>query len=245
MLFSWGKMQKGWKSHLWETFFTSYLHNGSTLEHNSNRFRKLQCRATTLILAIFSNWSCDHHPNMLLNDLWQAESSLSWFSWLFGHTRSYFHLGPWHGPWRQTLIVYTLHTPTLFFLNLPLFFYLRWGYNHCIVANLTQKGNCVIWRGQRHRQTTKVCLYIHICIYRHLYWSLLLWSSGIQAHSAGFRFHSTGIQQIPVESGRMDAFLQESVGHQKVQWWGGWCLFLSLFCHWGNRVCNHWKSLSK
>ena len=64
---------------------------------------------------------------------------------------------------------------------------------------------------------TKVCLHIHICIYRHLYKSLLSQSSGIQAHSAGFQFHSTGIQRIPVESGRMDAFLQESVGHQKVQ----------------------------
>ena len=32
-----------------------------------------------LFLAIFSNWSCDHHPNMLLNAPWQAESSLSHF----------------------------------------------------------------------------------------------------------------------------------------------------------------------
>ena len=48
---------------------------------------------------------------------------------------------------------------------------------------------------------TKVCLHIHICIYRHLYKSLLSQSSRIQAHSAGFWFHSTGIQRIPVESG--------------------------------------------
>ena len=85
------------------------------------------------------------------------------------------------------------------------------------MGNLTQKGKCVPWKGQWHWQTTKVCLYIHICIYRHLYRSLLSQSSGIQAHSAGFWFHSTGIQRIPVESGGMDAFLQESVGHQKVQ----------------------------
>src|ERR1700753_1930992 len=39
----------------------------------------------------------------------------------------------------------------------------------------------------------KVCLIIHICIYRHLYRSLLLQSSGIQAHSAGFQLYSTGI----------------------------------------------------
>ena len=36
-------------------------------------------RLRLLFLAIFSNWSCDHHPNMLLNDPWQAESSLSCF----------------------------------------------------------------------------------------------------------------------------------------------------------------------
>ena len=35
----------------------------------------------------------------------------------------------------------------------------------------------------------KVCLYIHICIYRHLYRSLLLQSSGIQAHSTGFQWN--------------------------------------------------------
>ena len=67
----------------------------------------------------------------------------------------------------------------------------------------------------------KVCLYIHICIYRHLYRSLLSQSSGIQAHSTGFWFHSSGFLWNPVESSGMDAFLQESVGHQKVQSDGG------------------------
>ena len=33
--------------------FTSYLHNRSTLEHNLNRFWKLQCRATTFIFVPF------------------------------------------------------------------------------------------------------------------------------------------------------------------------------------------------
>ena len=33
--------------------FTSYLHNHSTLEHNSNRFWKLQCRATTFAFVPF------------------------------------------------------------------------------------------------------------------------------------------------------------------------------------------------
>jgi hypothetical protein len=43
VLFSLRKMQHFSKS------FTSYLHNGSTSEHNSTRFRKLQCRATILV----------------------------------------------------------------------------------------------------------------------------------------------------------------------------------------------------
>ena len=59
----------------------------------------------------------------------------------------------------------------------------RRGYNHCIVGNVTQKEKCIPWKGQWHWQTTKVCLYIHICIYRHLYRSLLSQSSRIQAHS--------------------------------------------------------------
>ena len=74
---------------------TSYLHNGSTLEHNSNRSRKLRFRATTFILAIFGNWSCDHDPNIPLNEPWQAESS-SLISWLFGHTRPHFPF--WEDP---------------------------------------------------------------------------------------------------------------------------------------------------
>ena len=37
------------KTRRWEKSFTLYLHNGSTLEHDSNRFWKLHCRATTFI----------------------------------------------------------------------------------------------------------------------------------------------------------------------------------------------------
>jgi hypothetical protein len=32
-----------------EKNITSYLQNRSTSEHNSNRFKKLQCRATTFV----------------------------------------------------------------------------------------------------------------------------------------------------------------------------------------------------
>jgi len=41
------KMRRFWKS------FTSYLHNRNTLEHNSIRFWKLQCSATTFVFLLF------------------------------------------------------------------------------------------------------------------------------------------------------------------------------------------------
>ena len=54
VLFSWRKMQKT-KKEMWcfSKSFTSYLHNGSTSEHNSNRFGKLQHRATTFVFWPF------------------------------------------------------------------------------------------------------------------------------------------------------------------------------------------------
>ena len=114
-----GKCKKVEKSHLWETFFTSYLHNGSNLKHNTNRFRNLQCRATISFLAILSNWSCGHHPNMLE---WTLTSRiiitlifLAFWSYKITFPFGGICRGPWHGPWRQCLIVYTLHTSTLFF----------------------------------------------------------------------------------------------------------------------------------
>ena len=51
--FHWEKCKKPKKTrHFWKSF-TSYLCNGSTLEHNSNRFKKLQSRATTFIFWPF------------------------------------------------------------------------------------------------------------------------------------------------------------------------------------------------
>ena len=41
------KKQK--KTRRFSKSFTSYLHNHSILEHNLNRFWKLQCRATTIV----------------------------------------------------------------------------------------------------------------------------------------------------------------------------------------------------
>jgi len=43
------KNAKTW--HSWKSF-TLYLHNRSTLEHNSNRFWKLQCSATTFLYIL-------------------------------------------------------------------------------------------------------------------------------------------------------------------------------------------------
>ena len=54
VLFSWRKMQKKTKkTRCFSKSFTSYLHNGSTLEHNLNRFWKLQFRATTFSSDLF------------------------------------------------------------------------------------------------------------------------------------------------------------------------------------------------
>jgi hypothetical protein len=64
VLFSWRKTQKTQKK-TWcsDKSFTSYLHNRSTLQHNSNRFWKLQSRSITLVFFnILGNWSCDHPP---------------------------------------------------------------------------------------------------------------------------------------------------------------------------------------
>ena len=54
ILMLWGrlKVHKAQVS-LQYVIFTSYLHNQSTLEHNLNRFRKLQFRATTFIVDLF------------------------------------------------------------------------------------------------------------------------------------------------------------------------------------------------
>ena len=54
VFFSSRKMQKNKKkTRRFSKSFTSYLHNHSTLEHNLNRFWKLQCRATTFVFVPF------------------------------------------------------------------------------------------------------------------------------------------------------------------------------------------------
>ena len=40
-----------------------------------------ECKVLYFWMSNFGNWSCDHHPNMLLNEPWQAESSLTFWSY--------------------------------------------------------------------------------------------------------------------------------------------------------------------
>ena len=83
--FHWEKCKRPKTQHRGKSLMSD-LHNGSTLEHNSNWFRKLQWRATTFVFSIFRNWSCDQQPNNPLHRPWYTESSWCCFSWLFGHT---------------------------------------------------------------------------------------------------------------------------------------------------------------
>ena len=53
VLFSWRKMEKPKKKGCFSQSLTSYLHNGGTLEHNFNRFWKLQSRAKIFFLIYF------------------------------------------------------------------------------------------------------------------------------------------------------------------------------------------------
>ena len=58
--------KKMWHS---EKSLSSYLHNGSTLGHNSNRFWKLQCKASTFVfLTILGNGS--DHVTIILTCHW-------------------------------------------------------------------------------------------------------------------------------------------------------------------------------
>ena len=114
------KIQK--KKQCFSKSFTSYLHNGSTSEHNSTRFRKLQCRATTFILTTFGNWSCDH-PNIPSDKLRKVESSLSSFFTVWSkQVRFPFWVGPWIRPWRWCLTSYILFN----FSNFLAYFVIIW-----------------------------------------------------------------------------------------------------------------------
>ena len=62
VLFSWRKMPKKKIWHFSKSF-TSYLHKGSTLEHDLNRFWKLQFSATTFVLFGNAHWTLKTVPS--------------------------------------------------------------------------------------------------------------------------------------------------------------------------------------
>ena len=76
-------------------FKISYLISSqwSTLEHISNTFGMLLCRATTFVFSIFGHWSCDQPSSNLLHGPWQVQSFLSYFSLPFGQTEWDFIFG--------------------------------------------------------------------------------------------------------------------------------------------------------
>ena len=123
VLFSWRNFQKGWKKLVMRKSITSYLHNGSTLEYNLNRFRKLQFRATTFILAIL----VIGHVTTISTSHWinpdkQNHHYLDFVDSLV--TRSHF-LPDRTLTWTLKGVPYCTEYTNSIFLNFPLFFYLK------------------------------------------------------------------------------------------------------------------------
>ena len=78
-LFPLRKIQKRKTQH-WERYLMPYLHNGSTLEHNSNWFGKRKWSPTTFVFSIFRDWSWDQQPNNPWHGPWHTESSWYYIS---------------------------------------------------------------------------------------------------------------------------------------------------------------------
>jgi len=114
------KTQCFWKS------FTSYLHNGRTLEHNYNWFWKLQCRTATFIFSHFRKlvmWPPSQQPigwtlTCIIIDI--LVSSTFWSSSMI-----FFFLDKYNEPWKQYL---TSYTPLLFYIYV---FFPFSGYFYC------------------------------------------------------------------------------------------------------------------
>ena len=107
--------------HFWKSF-TSYLHNRTTLKHNSNWFWKLQCNATIfpfflLFLEIghVTTLPTTHcrdpdrydHSYLVFFTFWSKQVIFPFWS---------ICTGPWHGPWKQCPIIHQLYVPSIFFL---------------------------------------------------------------------------------------------------------------------------------
>ena len=81
--------------------FTSYLNNGSTSEHNSTRFGKLQWRATTFVFDNFwwlVMWPTSQHPIG-----WMLTSRIIVILFFFTFWSNQMIFPFWDGPWRQCL----------------------------------------------------------------------------------------------------------------------------------------------
>ena len=115
------KCKKQKKTRHFSKSFPSYLHNWSTLEHNLNRFWKLQFRATTFIVVLFLEF---RHVTTLPMTSWLDPDRYNHLYVLFLHflARNHQYFPFWTstlGPW--------MHHPTIlartpnFFPIIPVF----------------------------------------------------------------------------------------------------------------------------
>ena len=81
-----------------EQALTSYLHNGSTLEHDLNRLWKLQFRATTFVFDLFLEFG---HMTTLPITYWLDPDRYNHHYLLFPHfwVKNYQYFPFWNLPW--------------------------------------------------------------------------------------------------------------------------------------------------
>ena len=112
---SWRKMQKN-KKKMWRfsKSFTSYLHKGSTLEHDVNRFWKLQFRATTFVCDLFLE--CGHVTTLPIT-YWLDPDRYNHRYLLFSHfwVKNYWYFLFWTSTLDPECITQQYWPPLLFF----------------------------------------------------------------------------------------------------------------------------------
>ena len=103
-------------------YFTSYLHNRSTLEHDFNRFWKLQFRATTFIYDLFLEFGhVTTHPITYWLDPNRYNHLIFFFLTFGAKTTDISFFG--HLPWNLNASPNnTDHHHSYFFLIFPLFY---------------------------------------------------------------------------------------------------------------------------
>jgi len=115
------KCKKQKKTRHFSKSFTSYLHNQSTLEHNLNRFWKLQFRATTFVVDLFLEFG---HVTSLPMTHWLDSDRYNHLYVLFLHflDKNHQYFPFWTstpGPWMHHPTILT-STPN-FFPIIPVF----------------------------------------------------------------------------------------------------------------------------